>query len=103
MSVQPCCCLKAGGTGAPPAAQGSAVPKLPEQTASWSGRAMKHGNEVKMRLVCKGKCDGSFPDVTDRGQAHTVALNPFHCLEQEVSLLNVLHFWVGLVFTLPYE
>lgn len=31
---------------------------------------MKHGNEVKMRLVWERKCDGSSPDVTERGQEH---------------------------------
>lgn len=55
---------------------------------------MKHGNEVKMRLAWEGKCDGSSPDVTERGQAYTAALNPFHWLEKKkkVFLLNVLHF-----------
>lgn len=60
---------------------------------------MKHGNEVKMRLAWEGKCDGSSPDVTERGQAHTAALNPFHWLEQQVFLLNVLHFLFFLTYT----
>lgn len=90
--MQPCCCLKAAAPAAPSAAQGDEIPKLPEQTASQRGRGTEHGNEVKMRLAWEGKRDGSSPDVTERGQAHTTALNPFHWLKQQVFFLKVLHF-----------
>lgn len=61
---------------------------------------MKHGNEVKMRLAWEGKCDGSSPDVTERGQAYTAALNPFHWLEKKSISPNCAAF---PFFNLPYE